>query len=362
MTDTSATTISPPLKSPSQGLFSGFQELGLLVVVFVLTALLAGYGWYDARPGRGPSNTFLNWPNLIDGIATPMSYYAIMAVGMTIVVISGGIDISVGSIMALSGLITAWALRKLDPTTSIFVVGPISLLLPLGVGLVCGLINGTLVVGLRMHPFIVTLGTLTIFRGLCNVLDFGGYKTLVVPKEFLERSSFTALLQAQIGGVQAWPMIFMLICVGIGAVFLTLSVWGRQTYAVGGNEEAARFSGIPVGLVKLRVYAISGLCAGFAGLVSLGRFGTMNTTTATGYELTVVAAAVVGGASLSGGRGTALGALLGTLILAEIENAINILRLNQEYKAIIVGMAIIVAVALDRLSEYLRKRRALARH
>lgn len=356
------TTISPPLEVKKRPLLSGFQELGLVVVVLVLTGLLATYGWYDARPGRGPANTFLNWPNLIDGIATPMSYYAIMAVGMTVVIISGGIDISVGSIMALSGLVTAYTLRQIDPGTSWLIVGPVSLLVPLAVGLACGLINGMLIVGLSMHPFIVTLATLSIFRGLCNVINFGGYKTLVVPKEFLESSSVTAVLQAQIGGIQAWPMIFMLVSVVIGVVFLSLSVWGRQVYAVGGNEEAARFSGIPVGLVKLRVYAISGLCAGFAGLVSLGRFGTVNTTTATGYELTVVAAAVVGGASLSGGRGTALGALLGTLILAEIENAINILRLNQEYKAIIVGLAILVAVALDQLSQYIRKRRASGKH
>lgn len=146
------------------------------------------------------------------------------------------------------------------------------------------------------------------------------------------------------------PMVLMLLVVAAGWIYLRVMVWGRETYAIGGNEEAARFSGINIRAVKLRVYAISGALAGLAGLLSLGRFGTMSSSSATGYELTVVAASVVGGASLAGGRGTALGALLGTLILATIENGINILHLNQEWKLGIVGLSIIIAVAFDRLS------------
>lgn len=329
------------------------KELGLVLVVVFMSVGLWAYG--AAHPTRF-GNPFLNADNLVQGVATPMSYYAIMAVGMTLVVVAGGIDISVASIMALAGLVTAWAMGKLhDAGAPALVVVPVSLLLPMVVGLACGLFNGLLIVGLRMHPFIVTLGTLSVFRGLCNVLPFET-KTLLVPSEQLERGSVAALLKAEIAGQQVWPLAFMLVTVVIGFVYLSLTVWGRETYAVGGNERAALYSGVNVAAVKLRVYALSGLCAGFAGLVSLGRFGTVSTNTGTGYELTVVAAAVVGGASLAGGRGTALGALLGTLILALIENAINILKLDQEYKAIIVGLAIIVAVALDRLSETFRAR------
>jgi ribose/xylose/arabinose/galactoside ABC-type transport system permease subunit len=126
---------------------------------------------------------------------------------------------------------------------------------------------------------------------------------------------------------------------------------------VGGNEEAARFSGLRVGWVKVRVYALTGLLAGVAGMVSAGRFGTASSDTGTGYELTVIAAAVVGGASLTGGRGTALGAMLGALVIRLIENGITILRLNTEFSTIIIGAAIIVAVAIDRISEYARARR-----
>ncbi|HEV2292524.1 MAG TPA: ABC transporter permease [Tepidisphaeraceae bacterium] len=342
---------APPRKA---GLISGVQEAGLIGVVLVLGTFLSIYGYYDAPYGR--PNTFLNTDNLIDGIATPMSYYAIMAMGVTLVIISGGIDISVGSIMALAGLVTAWTLQQFARDASAVVLMPLSIALPLAVGLVCGLINGALVVGLRMHPFIVTLGTLSIFRGIANVLPFGA-KTLPFAGRPLPDASVTHWFRADLLGMQLWPLIATLIVIALGYVYLRLSVAGRETYAVGGNEEAARFSGIDVHRVKLRVYAVSGLLAGLAGLVSLGRFGTISTNSAMGYELTVVAAAVVGGASLAGGRGAALGALLGTLILAMIENAINILRLNQEYKNIIVGLSIIVAVALDRLGAVLRARR-----
>lgn len=338
----------PRLKLPH------LQELGLVVVVGVLAAILITYGWHDAKPGR--PNTFFNTPNLIQGIATPMSYYAIMAVGMTFVVIAGGIDISVAAIFALAGLLTAWTVQQFPRDASSWIVTPLSILVPLGVGLVCGLINGSLVVGLRMHPFIVTLGTLSIFRGIANVLPFGA-KTLPTAGRPLPDASVTHLFRYEVLGVELFPMIVMLLVVAFGWFYLRYTVWGRETYAVGGNEEAARFSGIHVGRAQLRVYALSGMLAGLAGLVSLGRFGTISTNSGMGYELTVVAAAVVGGASLLGGRGTALGALLGTLVLALIENGINILHFNQEYKNVIVGISIILAVAADRLSEYIRRRR-----
>jgi ribose/xylose/arabinose/galactoside ABC-type transport system permease subunit len=149
----------------------------------------------------------------------------------------------------------------------------------------------------------------------------------------------------------------MLICVVLGGIYLRLMVVGRENYAIGGNEEAARFSGLAVKRIKLRVYALSGLSAGIAGMVSLGRFGTASTSTGNTYELTVIAAAVVGGASLSGGRGTALGALLGTLVIAMIENGIYTLNLKQEYRLIIIGCAIVVAVSLDQISALIRQRR-----
>jgi len=329
------------------------QELGLIVVVLILGGILALYGWYDASGGR--PNTFLNFDNLIDGIATPMSYYAIMAIGVTIVIITGGIDISVGSIMALAALGGAAALQNFGVESSALVVLPIAILVPLGIGLLCGLINGGLIVSLNLHPFIVTLGTMSIFRGLANVLP--PQKTLPAAGKQLPASFTTEFMRIEMFGLQPMPLIIMLICVGAGWFYLRMMVAGRETYVIGGNEEAARFSGLRVGWIKLRTYALAGLAAGVGGMVSLGRFGTASTSTGTGYELTVIAAAVVGGASLTGGRGSAIGALLGTLVIALIENGIIIMRLAQEYRLIIIGLAIIVAVSLDRLSVYMHSRR-----
>ena len=336
------------------------QEVGLGVVVVVLGLILSIYGWHDATHGR--PNTFLNADNLLAGIATPMSYYAIMAVGMTLVIITGGIDISVGSTMALCALGTAAALQHFPVDVSAWEILPLAALVSLGIGLLCGTINGALIVGLNLHPFIVTLGTMSIYRGLANVLP--PQKTLPVAGRPLPSAFTTHFMRAELAhtGLQPMPLLIMLASVVVGWLYLQGLVAGRETYAIGGNEEAARFSGLRVGWIKLRTYSLMGLCAGLAGLVSVGRFGTASTSTASGYELTVIAAAVVGGASLLGGRGTALGALLGTLVIALIENGILILRLAQEYRLIIIGLAIIVAVSLDRLSVYLRARQVGVRH
>ena len=343
----------PPTR-PRSGGFPAGQELGLALVVILLGAILSAYGWHDAAPGR--PNTFLNFDNLVDGVATPMSYYAIMAIGLTFVIITGGIDISVGAVMALAALGTAAALQNLPPDAPALQVLPIAILVPVVIGLLCGLINGALIVWLNLHPFIVTLGTMSVFRGLANVLP--AEKTLPAAGKRLPAAFTTDFMRVEVLGLQPMPLILMLVCVALGWFYLRAMVIGRETYAVGGNEEAARFSGLNVGGIKLRTYALAGLCAGLAGMVSAGRFGTASTSTGTGYELTVIAAAVVGGASLSGGRGTAIGALLGTLVIALIENGILILRFAQEYRLVIIGLAIIVAVSIDRLSGIFRARKS----
>jgi ribose/xylose/arabinose/galactoside ABC-type transport system permease subunit len=340
------------------------QELGLIVVILALGGVLAGYGFYDAHGGK---NTFLNLDNLVGQIATYMAVYAIMAVGQTCVIITGGIDISVGSIYALSALGAAAVLQNMDPDSPAIKVLPMALLIGPGIGLLCGLLNGILITSLRLHPFIVTLGTLSIFRGIANVAT--PVKTLPSQGRDIPDVFTTGFMQKYffesgdgMGGVQLMPLFIMLIVAALGWIYLRTTVAGRETYAVGGNEEAARFSGIRVNVAKLRVYAISGLTAGIAGALSLGWFSTANTDTGHGYELTVIAAAVVGGASLTGGRGTALGALLGALIIRMIENGIFKLHLNQEYSQIIVGSAIIVAVSIDRVSEYIRNRHMSRAH
>jgi ribose transport system permease protein len=337
---------------PRRGL-PRLQELGLVVVILIMGAALSVLGYIEAQPGE--NNTFLNAGNLIDQVATPMSYYAIMAVGMTMVIISGGIDISVGSIMALSAFTGARVLQYMPLHAPEWEVLPVAFAVPVGVGLICGLVNGGLVVGLRLHPFIVTLGTLSIFRGITVVTT--KFQELPTADRRIPLAFTDHFMRYEVWGHRPAPMVVMLIIAAIGWFYLSQTVGGREIYALGGNEEAARFSGLRVNWIKMRVYAIAGLTAGIAGMVWLGRFGGASTADATGYELTVIAAAVVGGASLSGGRGTALGALLGTLIIAMIEDGIIALKWKVEYQLIIVGGAIVVAASIDSFSEYLRQRR-----
>jgi ribose/xylose/arabinose/galactoside ABC-type transport system permease subunit len=356
--------------------FLQFQEAGLVAVIILLCLLLT----FVPKPLKLASgqtvNNFLRVDNLVPNVATPMSWMAIMALGVTCVIAAGGIDISVGSIFGLAALGAAATLQHLPMDAGPWRVVPLALLVPVGIGALCGLVNGALVVGLRMHPFIVTLGTLSIFRGLALVL---------VPLGSLPSGDHTLPLaytrhlvswEVDWSWWHAWhlpayiqpvPMLVMLACVLAAWLFLSRTVPGRMVYAIGGNEEAARFAGIPVARMKLLVYTLSGAAAGLAGMLSAGYYGSASTNTGEGYELTVIAAAVVGGASLSGGRGTALGALLGALVIKLIENGIFILRevplgfvtlkLSKEYSKIIIGTAIVLAVAVDRLNDYIQSRR-----
>lgn len=343
-----------------------------MVVVVVLIGLVLTFAAEPVSIRGHAVNNFFRLNNLIPNVATPMSWMAIMALGVSFVIIAGGIDISVGSIFGLSALGAAAVLQLFPEDASGWLVIPVAVSVPLAIGLACGLINGALVVGLRMHPFIVTLGTLSIFRGIALIsvptksLPSG---VRALPEAFTTHFMSWQIVQQRPDAptilLQPVPMLIMALCVVAGWLYLAHTVGGRQIYAVGGNEEAARFSGLPVGRIKLRVYALSGLAAGMAGMVSTGYFGSANTATGEGYELTVIAAAVVGGASLTGGRGSALGALLGALIIKLIENGIFILKkidlglvtlqLSKEYSKIIIGIAILIAVAIDRLSERWQK-------
>src|SRR5689334_24881546 len=219
-----------------------------------------------------------------------------MAVGATIVIISGGIDLSVGSVYALAGVLTAMMLRSMsgaDASALVFV----ALAASIGIGIACGAINGALVVGLRVHPFIITLGTMWILRGVAFVAS--NAESILVP------GALTRVAKASLGlgdALYPVPMLVMLLVAAAGSVYLTRTVHGRHVFAVGGNAEASRFSGVPIGRVTMRVYIIAGLTAGVAAFMGASFYGSASCADATGYELYVIASAVVGGASLSGGK------------------------------------------------------------
>ena len=350
MTQPAPIPLPPKLAHPKRSF--RMQELGLLIVIALLYLTLSIAGQHFSH-GRG--NTFLNFDMQLNGVATYMSIYAIMAVGMTGVIITGGIDISVGSILGLSALTTATIIQNYAPNSPWYIVLPISFAISLGVGGLCGLLNGIMTVGLRIHPFIITLGTMSIIR--CIAIVTTPNATRPDAGKEIPAALTTGFMKFDYGhGLVLTPMLIMLAVFALGVLFLHLMIAGRETYAVGGNVQAARYSGIRVWWVTARVYVIMGLCAGLAGLVQLGRFGSASTKNGEQDELMVIAAAVVGGASLTGGRGTALGAVLGALTIQLIRTAIVIMNWNQGYEKGIVGASIIIAVAIDRLSEHLSRR------
>ena len=327
------------------------QQIGLVVVLLLLgAALSAAAGSHADRVTGEPVNNFLNAYTLIQ-MATDASAFAIMGVGMTIVIISGGIDLSVGAIYALSGVTMAMVLRALPalPPGLQVVVG---LGTCLAVSLLCGLANGLMVIGLGVHPFIITLGTMWMLRGVAFVISRA--ESILIP------ASLTAVAKAPLGlgtALYPVPLLAMLAITVIGAIYLQRTVAGRHVFAIGGNLEASRFSGLNVNRVKLGVYVLSGLTAGIAAFIGAAFYGSATSSDGNGYELYVVAAAVVGGASLVGGKGSAFSATLGAILIVTIRQAIRTLHLDQNYEWIIIGGAMIVAVVLDQSGSRLLARR-----
>src|SRR4051812_46654571 len=237
------------------------QETGLVIVVALLTVtLIALAGSHVDRRTDQLVNNFWN-ANTIVQTLTDASFFAIMAIGATMVIISGGIDLSVGSIYALSGVTMALVLRAAGPMSSTQ-TALVGIVVCVGIGLLCGLLNGVLVVGLRVHPFIVTLGTMWVLRGIAFVESKA--ESILVPQ------SLTGVAKATLGfrgGLYPVPMVSMLVLTVIGAIYLTRTIMGRHIFAFGGNLEASRFAGLSLSRIQIGVYTVSGLTAGIAAFL-----------------------------------------------------------------------------------------------
>lgn len=363
----------PPVgrQTPQAGLFTRFQEAGLLLVIVSIGLMLTVFGGSAPqvqfrKTAAGETervivekNKFFNAKSLTQ-LAKDTSFIAIMAIGATFVIISGGIDLSVGSIYALASVLGAMTLHAFGPAEQSnlppWVGVQLGILVCVGSATLCGLLNGIMVVALKVHPFIITLGTMAIYRGIAFVITEGQSIG-----EFPEM--FRNLIRWETEqGLSLVPLITMVLVTIAGAIYLVRLAAGRRIYAVGGNELAARYSGVRVERVKLSVYVISGLTAGIAALLAIGYYGSASSGDGQGYELNVIAAAVVGGASLSGGKGSALGAFLGALIIQMISTGIVILGIDQNYSQIIIGAVVILAVVFDQVNAWLARRRLLAHH
>jgi ribose transport system permease protein len=327
---------------------------GLTMVILLLGTILTFFAGthVDRRTGL-EINNFLNSNTLVQ-TATDASFFAIMAVGATFVIISGGIDLSVGSVYALAGVTMALCLRALGPSSDLTTV-VLGLGISLAVGLVCGILNGAMVVALPVHPFVITLGTMWIVRGLAFVISRA--ESILVP------APLTAVAKASLGltgSLYPVPMLLMVATAVLGTLYLERTVMGRHIFALGGNPEASRFAGLRLGRIQMGVFLVSGLTAGLAAFLGASFYGSASCGDATGYELYVIASAVVGGASLTGGKGSAISAMLGALLIVLIRQSIRTLRLDQNYEWIVIGCAIIIAVVLDQGSARVAARRLVA--
>ncbi|HRF59576.1 MAG TPA: ABC transporter permease [Fimbriimonadaceae bacterium] len=322
---------------------------GIVVVIVLLSVVLTLFaGTHVDRTTGATVNNFLNANTLLQ-IATDASFFAIMAIGATLVMVLRGIDLSVGSVYALAGVAMALVLRNTESTGPAAVL--VGLTIAVAVGLGCGLLNGSLICALGVHPFVVTLGAMWVYRGIAFVSSRA--ESVLLPEPL------TQVAKSSLGfgtGVTPVPLVTMLAIAALGSIYLKRTAPGRRIFAVGGNSLACRYSGLPITRILVGVYGLAGLAAGLAAFVGNSYYGSASSGDAAGYELYVIASAVVGGVSLSGGRGTAWGALLGAFLIALMRQSIRTLHFDQNYEQIVIGCAIVLAVALDRWSTMLRDR------
>jgi ribose transport system permease protein len=308
----------------------GREESGVFAVLLVMMVFLTLY-----------TDTFFTSTNIFN-ILRAFSWIAIAAFGQCMVIITGGIDLSTGSVMGLSGLAGAMLLAA-------GVNIPISVIGGLITGLLVGLLNGLMITKGKLPPFIATLGTYLIARGLCYGLT-GGWPVRDLPQGFRNLGQYDIPIAGL--GVPV-PLIFMLVFFALAALFLARTVWGYRIYAVGGNETATALSGISTSRIKLMVYSLSGFLAAVGGVLMTARLGVAAPTAAQGYELDVIAAVFVGGTSVDGGEGSILGALIGAAIMQVLRNGLVLVGVSAYWLQAVQGLVIVVATMFDQL----RKRR-----
>ena len=313
--ESSAQSVKAPFKFPI-----GMRDLGTL---FGLTIIVVVFSWL--------SPVFLTAPNLIN-ILQQSSINACIALGMTLVIVSGGIDLSVGPIAALAAVVAATLMVANVPI-------PLAILAALGVGALCGLFNGMLVAYAGLQPFIVTLGGLSLYRALALIFTDGN-PVFGIPPEF------RALTNGDLMGIPT-PVIIVAVIALLCWIVLNKTPLGEYLMAVGGNEEAARIAGVPVARTKISAFVISGVLAAVAALILVGRLGAAEPTLGTLWELDAIAAAAIGGASLMGGKGSIVGTILGAIILGSLRNGLTLMNVQAFYQLLATGIIIIAAMLID---------------
>lgn len=325
-----ATSIAVQQPTLGRRLSSAATELTLLAVLVVMLIFFS-----LASP------FFLTWTNVIN-LGQTLATSGIVAFAMTLVIVSGGIDLSVGSVAALSGVVTSllWT----------FLGVPLAAAAMLGIltGVVVGLINGFMVTRIKISPLISTLATFSIVRGLAFVISNGQTNQL-------NNNAFKFLGRGNIGGIP-FSLIMMVAVYLFFAYLLSHTRFGRNVYAIGGNAEASRLAGISINRTLIWVYILSGLFAAFAGIIIAAQLALSAPRAAVGLELTAIAAVVLGGTSLAGGKGTLLGTLLGVLILRILDNGLVLLNISSFYQDVASGVVLLLAVGFDQVRQRLGER------
>lgn len=293
--------------------------IGLILLIIVVSIL---------------NSSFLDLSNLLN-LLRQISINGLIAFGMTFIILTGGIDLSVGSILALSSAFIALMITSgVDPI--------IALIIGVLIGFVLGAVNGLLVTKGNMAPFIATLATMTIFRGLTLVITDGNPIT-----NLGDSYLFQLFGKGYFIGIPV-PAVTMIIVFVILLIILQKTTFGRHTYAIGGNEVSAKISGIKVNNIKILIYGISGLMSALAGGILTSRLNSAQPTAGTSYELDAIAAVVLGGTSLTGGKGRIVGTLIGVLIIGVLNNGLNLLGVSSFYQQVVKGVVILIAVLIDR--------------
>lgn len=291
--------------------------IGLLIIIITFSFL---------------SPVFFTIPNLLN-ILQQSSINALIALGMTLVIISGGIDLSVGPTAALSAVLGATMMVADVPV-------PLAILATLGIGAICGVFSGSLVAYAGLQPFIVTLGGLSLFRAVALIYT-GGNPVFGIPTEF------RSLINSEIFGIPT-PIVIVAVIALVLWTVMNKTPLGEYILAVGGNEEAARVAGVPVKRTKVTVFVISGTLASLASLILIGRLGAAEPTIGNLWELDAIAAAAIGGASLMGGKGSVVGTIIGAIILGALRNGLTLLNIQAFYQLLATGLIIIIAMLIDR--------------
>jgi len=314
---------------------------GPLVWLVLVFCLFWGADQYR-KSTTGVGGKFAS-PDKLQTMGRNASLVGVAALGMTLVIIAGGIDLSAAATAALSATVAAWCFRSEYPA----VIGVSAGLLT---GVACGLVNGVLVSGLRVVPFIITLGTMTIFRGIGReiaggtpIRAFGKLPTWLVRLQQPRPEPEWLLVTPGV-----WLMVVLAVVI---AAILHLTVFGRHVYAIGSNEATARLCGINLARTRIAVYSIAGFFFGVTGLFTLATLSEGDPNSLPGRELDIIAAVVIGGGSLSGGRGAVIGTLSGALLMEVIQSGCQTLNIPTAYQQIIVGVIVIVAVTLDQLRQ-----------